>query len=136
MDILHKYYCHKRVFTFAELQTKTRAPCYKGINETPHYFVLTSSKTSGYQDEINRDTIMYDGYGLKGDQVMKGDNVRLRDTKKPLFVFYKEDRNRWIYRGVYKVSGQPVTVDDNGRKVFKFPLDSAVREGDGVRGYI
>lgn len=126
VESLHEYYSKRSIFTFAEMQTCTRAPCYKGINERPSYFVLTSSKTSGYHDRLGDEIIWYDGYGLKGNQKMIGENLRLKDTEKPLFLFNKEDRNRWRYIGMFQLAGNPKTIKEMSRKVFKFPLKTLV----------
>lgn len=122
IKFLDTFYRKKNLMTHPQLQVNTRAPCYKGINERPSYFVLTSSVTSGYHDIFTEQVVWYDGAGLKGNQKMIGENLKLRDTSKPLFVFNKEGKNRWRYIGVFRIAGSPETVKDGSRKVFKFPI--------------
>ncbi len=127
MDFLVNYYQKKGVFTYEELREKTRAPCIRGINERPSYFVLLSNDASGYQDILDGQVIWYDGFGRRGNQRMVGENLRLKDTEKPLLVFNRAQKNEWVFVGNFKLAGKPKTVKDCGRTVFKFPMIKADR---------
>ena len=40
----------------------------------------------------------------------------------PVYLFSKDDKNRYTFEGEFVLSGDPYQVEDNGKKVYKFPF--------------
>jgi hypothetical protein len=83
-----------------------------------------------YDDRWIKDILYYTGMGTRGDQTLKGQNLRLYQqptTGIDVYLFEVIEPNQYVYAGLVDVCGSVETEeqpDDDGsqRKVFVFPL--------------
>ncbi len=89
--------------------------------------VLISNEENGYYEDSNiiDGKLIYTGQGLNGDQELTGNNLLLANSKKdelPVYLFTKDKNLLYHFEGVVVLAGEPYTVKEKERLVYKFPL--------------
>lgn len=80
-------------------------------------------------------TVVEDEFDISSDGMMQYTNVETesinipnqllvnsKENKMPVYLFSKDDKNRYTFEGEFVLSGDPYQVEDNGKKVYKFPF--------------
>lgn len=58
--------------------------------------------------------------------------VNSKENKMPVYLFSKDDKNRYTFEGEFVLSGDPYQVEDNGKKVYKFPFKLVTDDNEKV----
>lgn len=58
--------------------------------------------------------------------------VNSKENKMPVYLFSKDDKNRYTFEGEFVLSGKPYQVEDNGKKVYKFPFKLIIDDNEKV----
>lgn len=80
-------------------------------------------------------TVVEDEFDISSDGMIQYTNVETesinipnqllvnsKENKMPVYLFSKDDKNRYTFEGEFVLSGDPYQVEDNGKKVYKFPF--------------
>lgn len=80
-------------------------------------------------------TVVEDEFDISSDGMMQYTNVETesinipnqllvnsKENKMPVYLFSKDDKNRYTFEGEFVLSGDSYQVEDNGKKVYKFPF--------------
>ena len=107
----------------------------KGIrisSDKKNIILITKSTSDNlYKDQWKGKVLYYTGMGQKGDQVLKGENKELNDSKLnsdiTIHLFEVFKASEYTYAGTVELCGEVEVVEEEDiegkmRKVYKFPL--------------
>lgn len=95
-------------------------------NKTYSLVLISNEENEYYEDSnIIGGKLIYTGQGLDGDQELKSNNLLLANSLKvelPVYLFTKDKNLLYHFEGEVVLDGEPYTVKEKERLVYKFPL--------------
>lgn len=121
------------IVTHEQMRTEFGVSIAGGIRpSTKNKLIVLISDISSdlYDNKWQDDVLHYTGMGMRGDQDLSGSNLTLAESEAKgyeLHFFEKHFTNRYKYRGIVELCGDPYTekqLDADGKKrtVWMFPI--------------